>query len=231
MYTVHNDSRIIMSPVLDYDRKADGYVFAAGVKTLVFQNETELIRCLASHTDTHGYTDPARWSNDLILRQACKGRKARTRKFQSGWDTIRTETWDYWFHSADGRTIDVRNYWPAVVAAVRRGDLRDEKLVGVHIQGKKSHSSSSGGRKGCLGALVRAAVEEKFYDSEGCLIYHWKPRSKILETLRMVGDFDFPYEGRSRHSTGWKDHKYRHQWEHNARKREKVSVGRYGTEG
>ncbi|MDO5133793.1 MAG: prealbumin-like fold domain-containing protein [Eubacteriales bacterium] len=121
MYTVYNDSRIIMGPVLDHDRKAGTYVFAA------------------SH----------------------------------------------------------------------------------HFQGKKRHSSRFGGRKGCAGALVRAAVEEKYYDDEGCLIYHWKPRGKQLETLLILGDFDFLYEGRSRNSTGWKEHKCRHQWEHNLREQEK----------
>ncbi len=50
MHTVYNDSRIIMNSVLDYDVKAGTYVFAPGGKELVFQNETELIRCLASHT-------------------------------------------------------------------------------------------------------------------------------------------------------------------------------------
>ena len=224
MHTVNNDSRIIMNSVLDYDVKAGTYVFAPGGKELVFQNETELIRCLASHTDTHGYADPARWSNNLILRQISKGRKARTWKIQIGWNTVRTENWDYWFHDAHGRTIDVRDYWPAVIAAVRRGNLAKVKRAewqGHHIQRTKGHTSCCGRRKGCAGALVRASVEEKYYDEEGHLIYHQKPRGKLLETLFIVDDFDFPYEGRSRHSTGWKHYKGRHQWEHKAREQER----------
>ena len=224
MYTVHYDSRIFMNSVLDYDSKAGTYVFAAGGKKLVFQNEKELIRCLASHTDMHGYADPARWSNNLILRQVSKGRKARTWTIQIGRNTVRTENWDYWFHDAYGRTIDVRDYWPTVVAAVRLGDLTNEKrAVGqrYHVHRTKGHTSSCGRRKGCAGALVRASVEEKYYDEEGHLIYHQKPRGKLLKTLLIVDDFDFPYDGRSRHSTGWKHHKCRHQWEHKVREQEK----------
>ena len=46
------------------------------------------------------------------------------------------------------------------------------------------------------------------------------PRGKLVEDAACVGDFDW-LAWRARHSTGWKSHKYRHQWEHKVRVKEK----------
>ena len=62
--------------------------------------------------------------------------------------------------------------------------------------------------------------EESFYDDQGMLICHWKPRGKLLTAAHLMDDFDW-FNDRSRHSSGWKDHPCRYQWEHNVREKEK----------
>ncbi len=61
---------------------------------------------------------------------------------------------------------------------------------------------------------------EKIYDEEGRFIHEWAPRAKRLELLRELMDYDW-FDCRSRHSTGWKEHKCRHQWEYRVREQEK----------
>ena len=60
-----------------------------------------------------------------------------------------------------------------------------------------------------------------FYDAEDNLIFQWKPRAKLMTTARNVMvDWD-AFSSRSWHSTGWKEHKHKRQWEHRARLEEK----------
>ena len=61
---------------------------------------------------------------------------------------------------------------------------------------------------------------EDCLDDEDELICRWKPRGKLLTTKSYVTDWDW-FVWRSKHSTGWKEHKYAHQWEHNVREQEK----------
>lgn len=89
--------------------------------------------------------------------------------------------------------------------------------MGVY-QGRKSHNSGRcQGRRGRTG-FYRIAVREAFYDEENQVFFTWVPRGKILTTAKLVGDWDY-FDDRARHSTGWKEHKYRRQWEHNVNKR------------
>ena len=58
------------------------------------------------------------------------------------------------------------------------------------------------------------------YDDDDRIIYQWVPRGKLVEDAKCVGDIDW-FRWRARHSTGWKDHKYRYQWEHKVSLKEK----------
>ena len=240
MYTVHNDPRIFMTPVLDYNSKVGIFVFATDGKELVFQNKKELIRHLAIHTDTHGYNDPSRWGNDLIPRQFSKGRVTRTWVLEKGWFNPMTrrwvweENWDYWFHDVNGRTIDVRDFWPDVIAVVRSGDMMEAKTFSQdrgYCQGRKYHR---GGRfntrhakrgRARVGAYLRDFYERQLFCEDNGFIFQWTPRGKLLTTARYMVDFEF-FDGRAEHSTGWKERKYKHQWEHRVREQEKHQKNR-----
>jgi len=86
-------------------------------------------------------------------------------------------------------------------------------------QGRKKHTGGVlEGRKARTSHL-RSVRSESYYD-DGRIIYQWVLRGKLVEDARCVGDIDW-FEWRARHSTGWKDHKYRYQWEHNVCLKEK----------
>lgn len=84
-------------------------------------------------------------------------------------------------------------------------------------QGRKSHTDSFSGRHARAGHLIRLEKDTYFFDEEGRILYHFVARGKRIEDRECVRDPDW-FGWRARHSTGWKDHKYRHQWEHRSRK-------------
>ena len=240
MYTIPHDLRVFMTPVLDHDSETGSYVFASDGVELVFKDRKELVRHLAFHTDTHGKACPGSWSNDLIPRQFARGRASRTwnvkytstyscgrHAYSYSWE--RTESWDYWFHDASGRTIDVRGFWPDVIRAVCSGDTA-EAAPSARYKGccpkRKKHGSghwekrhASG--KARVGAYIRDLSErQSFCFEEDSPVFQWTPRGRLLTNSRYIADPDL-FDGRSRHSTGWKEHKCRHQWEHAVREREK----------
>ncbi len=239
MYTVHNDSRVFMTPVVADGSKA-GFVTAPAGKAWVFPDEKALIAHLACHTDTHGSADPACWSNDLIPRQFAKGRAARTWTVRHTvmlgrgrsafpYALEKTENWDYRFHDAAGRTLDVRDLWPAVVAAVRRGD-RTEYRPPASGKGKGPGRSRHRGSRYCrrhpsgkprAGACLRDnCAGWQPDDDDDAPSFRWKPRGKCLEAARDMIDWDY-FMDRADRSAGWKARKSRHQWEHRVRDREK----------
>ena len=168
MFRVYNDTRIIMTSVTGYDRKSRTCIPAPGRRAMIFHDEKELIRYLAGHTDTHGYADPARWSNSLITRQYSAGRAVRvwTESIEGsfGRRLSWTENWEYWFHDTGGRTTDVRRFRAEVIAAVRRGETSGNACTGwkgnTH-QGRRRHSVyRMAGQRGRVGFYLRSLGEE-----------------------------------------------------------------------
>lgn len=100
-----------------------------------------------------------------------------------------------------------------------------------HRQGRKSHSGGfyelcHARGKARAGAYLRNYFDrQSFYDDEDNLIFHWIPRGKLITTANEMIDYEF-FAYRARHSTGWKEHKCRHQWEHNVREKEKHQKNR-----
>lgn len=91
---------------------------------------------------------------------------------------------------------------------------------------RKSHNSGAcEGQRGRAGHYIRHAGRENYYDDEGMLLYQWIPRGKIVENAECVKDPDW-FSFRAVHSTGWKEHKCRHQWEHGVREKEKHEKNR-----
>lgn len=237
MYNVDYDPRIIMTPVLSCDSKTRTFICATHREERVFGNEQELIRHLVYYTETNGYSDPSRWSNSLISRQLLKGKSARTPIVQEGWYASRI--WRrqseeenspiYWFHDVHGRTLDVRNFLPKIIEAVRNGNPADTSPFTWNRwvrQGRKSHNGPrrrrhNSRRNGGIGAYLRSVEREDFYDEQGILLYQWIPRGKLVYTASVISDFDWKYESLGCHSRGWKAHKNRHQWEHRVREQEK----------
>ena len=201
----------------------------------MFPDGAALARYLARRTETGGYADPARWKNRVINGQADMGRPAHIRVVSEGWysETWKrwygriVEKWDWWFHDAAGRTVDVRAWWPDAVAMVLRGDTGREKFVFRHCRGprRRRHVHRWGGQKGRVGFYLRGIVPEDFYDDEGDLIARWEPRGKLRTTARLVADWDW-FDMRARNSSGWKDRKCAHQWEHRVREKEKHDKSR-----
>lgn len=212
---------------MDYDVKTRSHVFFPGGKEVVFRDAKELIRYLASHTDTHGCVDSGRWSNEILCLQFAKGRPARKWTIQLNWYCTRTECWDYWFHDAHGRTVDARQFWPEVVKAVRAGvNAKTEPPIWKFRRlWRKSHTGISGGQRGHIRAILRSVEAETVYDEEDAVCGRIMPRGKGITTARFVDDWDW-FRYRARHSTGWKEHKHRYQWEHNVIEREKHEKNR-----
>lgn len=227
MFIVQEDLRIFMTPVTEYDRTTRAWRIAPDGKERVFEDSGELVKFLARHTKTFGYADPARWVNSVIDRQAAIGRPARTWVAMEGWYSVKDahwygrieETWDWWFHDAGGRTVDARLFLPDVTAAVLHGDTGDVQSAPRFFfsPGRRKHRGHRGGR---VGFYIHGIVPEDLYDDEGSFIAKWEPRGKLKTTARDVSDWDW-FEHRARRGTGWKEHKYTRQWEHNVREREK----------
>ena len=95
-----------------------------------------------------------------------------------------------------------------------------------NTQGRKCHNAGPfEGQRAKTGHIRRQAAREKFYDDEGVLIFRLEPRGKVIDDADCVGDPDWLWF-RARHSTGWKEHKGRHQWEHTVREKEKHQKNR-----
>ena len=132
------------------------------------------------------------------------------------------------------KTIDVHGFWPEVTVAVRSGDMMEAKPSALnkgYYQGRKKHSSGHwetrhARGKARAGAFIRDFTErQNFYDDEDSLIFQWTPRGKLLTNARYMTDWEF-FDDRSRHSTGWKEHKCKHQWEQKVRNKEKHQKNR-----
>ena len=64
-----------------------------------------------------------------------------------------------------------------------------------------------------VGSIIRQAdwkVLRDEDDARGVAVV----RGSRREVVRYLGDFDFPFEDRARRTHGWKNKKFRHQWEH-----------------
>ncbi len=101
-----------------------------------------------------------------------------------------------------------------------------ENTIQNMYQGRKKHSSGRWEKrhvrgKARAGVFIRDFTEiQNFYDEEDSLVFQWTPRGKLLTNARYMKDWEF-FDDRSRHSTGWKEHKIEHQWEHRRREKEK----------
>jgi hypothetical protein len=87
-------------------------------------------------------------------------------------------------------------------------------------QGRKAHTCCFCRKKAAAGHLIRLAKREDFFNDDGELIFHWEARGKIIDDRDCVSDPDW-FDFRARRSTGWKEHKHRHQWEHGVCEKEK----------
>lgn len=103
-------------------------------------------------------------------------------------------------------------------------DNRKLCAIGGHkdkaSQGRKAHTGGAYEGQHARTSHLRKIRRETFYDEDGSFLYQWVPRGKLVEDAACVGDIDW-LAWRARHSTGWKSHKYRHQWEHKVRVKEK----------
>ena len=238
VYTLgeYGRDRIFMTAVLGYNFKTQRYVPAPNVWEESFTNRKELINKLADWTDTRGCFrptgDPNYWTNNVIDRQASKSKAAHTWTQTSApplWYGNWEGNWDFGFHDAYGKTIDVRKFWPEVIAEVQRrlqsfeqwGGTRGHWRSGRHTYKWRGYHPKKG-RAG-WGAYIRDFYENrKYYDDEDNLIYHWKPRVKLrVVAWYLIGCWFMSDHTNSRHSVGWKDRKYRRQWEHRLREQEK----------
>ena len=104
---------------------------------------------------------------------------------------------------------------------------QEKSLYKKHAkQGRKSHNSGAlEGQRARGGHLIRLNKSENFYDDEGRLLFRWVPRGKLIEDSECVRDPDWLW-WRAHHSTGWKEHKHRYQWEHNVCEKEKHQKNR-----
>ena len=241
MYTVQKNDTVIRTLVQGYDPKTGTYLRVPDGKDVVFRNEEELLRSLALSTDTNNSANPARWRNSYIEDQAYAGKHSSVSVVTiiSGNDRFvhrfvgQQKNRYYWFHDASGKTIDVRKYWPAAVAAAITKEAAKTKKNGRtswYWQGRRRHNTSgwhtrhpSG--KARVKACLRSFSRQDFYDDEDNLIFRWTPRGRLLTSARYLADWD-NFDFRARRSTGWKEHKYRHQWEHRVREQEKHQKNR-----
>ena len=114
------------------------------------------------------------------------------------------------FYTLAGRTIDIRNYIDDVRAFIVAGKLLDEPTQTMQkekcSQIRRSHTTYSCSRRN----LKNISLQKEICEEEGL---HFRNKAFDKETRPRKGH----------HSTGWKDHKYAKQWEHNLQNR-KVEV-------
>lgn len=97
--------------------------------------------------------------------------------------------------------------------------------------GRKTHSGGFHERrkargKARAGAYLRDFYERvRYFDNKDHLVFQWMPRGKLLRNAQIMVDWEC-FDHRARHSTGWKDHKYPCQREHNVIEREKHEKNR-----
>ena len=84
----------------------------------------------------------------------------------------------------------------------------------------RRHNTDHGGQKVRRGNYIRNAGREEIGIDAGSPVKQWKPSGRTRMRLRVMSDPDLG-DYRSNHSTGWKEHKYRYQWEHRIRMDEK----------
>lgn len=234
MFSIHADPRIYIVSLI-HGKNGGPCVPDPRRPARCLADLNELICYLASNTDTHGYADPARWTNSIIDNQNLTGTDVRV---TSDWEYTCDETLQrVWVThrdfrciricDADGRIIDARKYWDAVVRAVRAGVNRWYFPGRRHSRwnGFKSHKVQRWrGRKARSGAFVRLAFE--ICDDEGLGIVRGNMlRSAMLNTAREMIDWDFN-DIRAAGSSGWKSRKHRHQWEHRVVEAERHAANR-----
>lgn len=132
--------------------------------------------------------------------------------FSQAYFVPRTNNLEYsiTFYTLAGRTIDIRNYIDDVRAFIVAGKLFDEPTQTMQkkkcSQIRRSHTTYSCSRRN----LKNISLQKEICEEEGL---HFRNKAFDKETRPRKGH----------HSTGWKDHKYAKQWEHNLQNR-KVEV-------
>ncbi len=82
------------------------------------------------------------------------------------------------------------------------------------------HNTDHGGQKTRTGCYIRNAGREEFGEDASGPVRLWRPSGRTRMRLWVMSDPDLG-EYCSNHSTGWKENKYRFQWEHRIRMDEK----------
>lgn len=111
-------------------------------------------------------------------------------------DSYKNETRDFYFVNKDKIS---RNSWRINACGI---DYKKQKKFYPRTQWHTIHGQGTGNN--CRDYYRKNSFDE--YDDDGELLYKVKPKYNPSNWGWCYG---------SRHSSGWKDKKYRHQWEHN----------------
>lgn len=218
--------KIIMTHIVDYDAKTKTYFRDPKHGDVVFDNIEHLIHTVAGYLNRVNPNRPETWTSNWVENQNLTGTDVRT-IVSVDYDLERVVVARYyrniWFHTEDGRTIDIRDYWQDIIEAAIAADRKLIKLKRSPI--RRFHWKRRGPRPVShisvnyrdvnLGRLARYANAEVHYEDNDYSV-DILPRGRD-RLFRFVWWDDFI----DVRSAGWKSHKHRHQWEHNVVEREK----------
>lgn len=206
-----------MTYVQSYDPKTLTFQRNDSKKEIVFENEKHLIHTLARYIDKNDSNDETQWTCNWINNQQLTG--TDTIAYTDEDNEVVARYWrDIWFHTENGDTIDLRNFWPEVIKTVHAVDSGLIKLMKSPIKRfywkqrgyiPTSHTYSNYRYNIRIGRLAKYATAEEYYEDEKFKV-RIRPRGRDLQMKSVWWD-DF---GR-RNSAGWKSHKFKKQWEHN----------------
>lgn len=205
MYTVNQNSKIIMTYVQSYNQ--DEEIFYVDYnKSMSFENEDALVlflaRCINDHFSRCDYLD------DQLLCPTDV-----TLDYNEYGDVTYKESKHYWFHTKDNRTIDIRPYYKQAEKMVMdyKNGLIDDLSQPYYTRrryyrGRKHYTVTRGRCVHYFSNLKKSYIDQDFDLS------HYHIKNDKLKSWSIYGW--------SRKSCGWKDKKYRKQWMHNAVEKE-----------
>lgn len=226
MYPIQKNPRIYLIDVVEYNKKTKTY-FINGEK-IVLKDENELIQLLVSTTNFHFSSNPINWTNEYVEWAMMSANDCV--KWYDFNGNISVQSRRYLFYDADGRILDIRNYWEKALAYIK-DNIKKEKIshyglmcplvrnpLKKRCRFYRSHPKSHAGKaRRYTKNMSYARTIRQNYDE----VYEYNGYTYVVKAKPKNNIGIYHYDHAARHSYGWKDKKLKKQWMHNEIEREK----------